>query len=470
MRSPQFQLGASGKVGPNVLLTDTNRWPAAARMAIALSKAGCNISALCPTPGHPLLKTRAVQQAFPYSGLRPLDSLVDAIEAADPQIIIPCDDRGVQHLHELHARACQPGASGTTLAILIERSLGRPESYPIVSNRYELLKIASEEGLQVPETKLVNTVDDLKSWQERRTFPVVLKADGTSGGRGVKIAHTLAQAERFFLELTNQFSAARAIKRLCVNRDAFWLRPCWNRLRPPVIAQSHIAGRPANCAVVCWEGEVLSGISVEVVSTQELTGPARIVRVVDSRPMMLAAERIARRLSLSGFFGLDFMIQDESDVAYLIEMNPRCTPVSHLQLGKGQDMIGPFRARLSSRPLVPTPEATQNDLIAYFPQARNSEQELLNSSFLDVPEGEPELVQELLNPWPERTLVFRATSHLDQIVTFAKAVVTRRLAGALEQSRQRPVSELKPAHNDVRGPLPRVFSPEVSELGLRDRQ
>jgi hypothetical protein len=180
MRSPQFQLGASGNAGPNVLLTDTNRWPAAARMAIALSKAGCNISALCPTPGHPLLKTRAVQQAFPYSGLRPLDSLVDAIEAASPQIIIPCDDRGVQHLHELHARACQPEASGTTLAILIERSLGRPESYPIVSNRYELLKIASEEGLQVPETKLVNTVDDLKYWQERRTFPVVLKADGTS--------------------------------------------------------------------------------------------------------------------------------------------------------------------------------------------------------------------------------------------------------------------------------------------------
>ena len=42
-----------------VLLTDTNRWALSARLAIGLSEAGCQVSAICPKPGHPLLKTRA---------------------------------------------------------------------------------------------------------------------------------------------------------------------------------------------------------------------------------------------------------------------------------------------------------------------------------------------------------------------------------------------------------------------------
>src|SRR5262252_5016650 len=108
--------------GPKLLLTDTNRWPASARLAIGLSKAGCNISAVCP-PRHPVLKTSVVRQAFPYSAVSPLESLQAAIEATQPQLIIPCDDRGVQHLHSLHSRASALRASGNGLVSLIERSL-----------------------------------------------------------------------------------------------------------------------------------------------------------------------------------------------------------------------------------------------------------------------------------------------------------------------------------------------------------
>lgn len=368
-------------------------------------------------PGHPLLRTRAVRQVFPYSGLRPLESLLAAIEATQPRIIIPCDDRGVGHLHELHAHARAQGPSGRVLMGLIERSLGPPESYTVVSNRYELLKLAAEEGLLVPPTHLVGTTADLEAWQKQHSFPFVLKADGTYGGRGVRIAQTLAQSEQCFQELTNLFSAGRVIKRLCVNRDPFWLRSYWSRFRPPVIVQSHINGHPANCAVVCWEGRVLSGISVEVVSAEETTGPACVVHVVENREMMHAAERIAGRLGLSGFFGLDFMIEDESEAAYLIEMNPRCTPVCHLQLGSGRDMIGALWAQLSGRPATHTPAVTENEQIAYFPQARNCEHELLNASFFDIPENEPELVRELLDPWPERTLIFRTTNYLYHFMT-----------------------------------------------------
>jgi ATP-grasp domain len=402
---------------PKVLLTDTNRWPSPARLAIGLTQAGCYVSAVCPPHGHPLLKTSVVRQIFPYHSLHPLDSLTAAIEAATPDIIVPCDDRGVQHLHELHAYARSQGTDGTELAKLIEYSLGVPESYPIVSSRYDLLRIASEEGLRVPETKQINTANDLKSWQTGQKLPWVLKGDGTFGGRGVRIAHTLEQAEKSFSDIVGLFTVRRAIKRTIVNRDPFWLRPWWNNLKPEVIVQSCIQGCPANCAVVCWQGEVLAGISVEVVMAEGLTGPASIVRVIDSPEMTLAGERIARRLGLSGFFGLDFMIEEGSGAAYLIEMNPRCTPLSHLQLGKGRDMVEALAAKLTGKPLQERPPVTSNDLISYFPQAWQFKNELFESSFQDIPQGEPDLVQDLLRPWPSRTLLYRIVTKASDFVT-----------------------------------------------------
>ena len=128
--------------------------------------------------------------------------------------------------------------------------------------------------------------------------------------------------------------------------------------------------------------------------------------------MLICAKRIARRLRLSGFFGLDFMIERGSNDIYLVEMNPRCTPQCHLQLGKGRDMIEALRAQLSGEALRETPPITNKNLIAYFPQARNLKNGLLESSFQDVPAGEPDLVEELLRPWSERRLLARIFDHL----------------------------------------------------------
>jgi hypothetical protein len=123
--------------------------------------------------------------------------------------------------------------------------------------------------------------------------------------------------------------------------------------------------------------------------------------------MILSAERIAFRLGLSGFFGLDFMIEDGSNTAYLIEMNPRCTQLCHVRLGKGQDMIGALYAQLTGELLRETPPVTHNDMIAYFPAAWNCWSEFVRSSFQDIPLGEPELIKELLRPSSERSILGR---------------------------------------------------------------
>ena len=395
---------------PRVLLTDTNRWPAPARVAIGLTKSGCTVAAVCPTRGHPLLHTSVVQRCFPYGSLRPLESLLAAIEAFQPDVIVPCDDRGVMHLHELYERATGQGEPGARVTSLLERSLGSPDSFATVSCRGKLLNVARQEGIRTPDSASLNLLDELEAWQAGHAFPWVLKGDGTFGGRGVRIAHSFEEATKDYLEIQGMFAARRAFKRAIVNRDPFWLRPWWQNQMPAIIVQSYVLGRPANCAMVCWKGRVLAGIAVEVVNSDGQTGPASIVRVVDNREMLDAAERLAARLELSGFFGLDFMIEKGNGSAYLIEMNPRCTPLSHLQLGKGRDMMEAFSAQLAGRPIQDTVPITENDLIAYFPQSRNSESSSLQASFQDVPQGEPDLVQALLHPWPDGSLLFRLAS------------------------------------------------------------
>jgi hypothetical protein len=410
--NPNHHPNSKETTAPRILLAETSRWPSTALLALDLAKAGSHVSAVCPTR-HPMLKTGILRQTFHYSSFRPLKSLSGTIEATNPDFIIPCDDRAVEHLHELHAWARGVGASGNKMAALIEKSLGSPESYPTVGSRCDLLGIAREEGLRVPDTEQINSESDLKSWRGRKKFPWVMKADGTYGGHGVKIAHTLDEAGRFLLELTRYYGAGRAIKRLCVDRDPFWLRPWWKGLKPAVIVQSYIHGLPANCGVVCWKGKVLAGVGVEVVGAAGATGPSAVVRVVDNPDMMLCAERIAGRLGFSGFFGLDFMIEEGSGLTYLIEMNPRPTRVCRLQLGKGRDQVGALCGQLSNRPVRDVPPVTQNRMIAYFPDAWDSRSEFLESSFHDIPEAKPELLEELRRPWPTTSLLWRLLAQVD---------------------------------------------------------
>jgi hypothetical protein len=262
-----------------------------------------------------------------------------------------------------------------------------------------LLKIARDEAILAPETTAISSLQDLHQLLAFQPFPWVLKADGSTGGSGVRIAATLAEAGDHFADLRRFIGLLRFAKRLTVNRDAYlprrWRDVVWGA-RAAVITQPFIHGRPANCAVVCWNGEVLAGVGCEVVSEQHSLGPATVVRLVDNADMMNAAAKIARRLSLSGFFGLDFIIEEETGSTFLIEMNPRCTQHCHLRLEKGRDMIGALSAILKGKPADDQALITQNDLIAYFPQALVRGSSFFSSSYHDVPLDEPELIQELI--------------------------------------------------------------------------
>jgi hypothetical protein len=385
-------------VKPKVLVASTSRWVPTARLAMALANAGCTVEAVCPH-GHPVVKTSAVRQTHTYHGLAPLKSFKAAIVASNPDLIVPGDDLATRHLHDLHRRGQQEGIAGALICALIERSLGPAESFHVVFARSIFMEAAQQAGIRVPKTGVVENIDDLRKQAARLGFPLVLKANGTSGGDGVKIVQTFEEAARTLRSLQAPPLFARAAKRALVDQDATLLWPSLLRRRFVVNAQAFVAGREATSTIFCWNGSVLASLHFEVLNKMHAAGHAAVLRLIEHPEMSVAAEKIVRKLNLSGFYGFDFMLETHMENAYLIEVNPRTTQVGHLALGAGRNLPAALYEALSGDSVPATPKVTEKDTIALFPQEwmRDPASEFLRSGYHDVPWEEPALVSHCMS-------------------------------------------------------------------------
>jgi hypothetical protein len=365
---------------------------------MALANAGCTVEVLCPA-GHPVSKTKVAHKTHNYNGLAPVRSLRDAIADAAPDLIVPGDDLATLHLHRLYDLEKQSGKPDSPICALIERSLGAAESFPVAYARAAFMKLAEQEGIRTPKTEVVSKLDDLKDWNLRNGFPAVLKANGTSGGYGVRIVNTMEDAERAFRFLQAPPRFLRAAKHALVDRDATLIWPALRRRHFVVNAQAFVDGREATTAVACWNGKLLAALHFEVVNKRSSSGPATVVRRIENAEMSATAEKMARRLSLSGVHGFDFMLEEQTGNAYLIEINPRATQVCHLALGAGRDIPAALYAALSGKDAHSAPVQTEKDTIALFPQewTRDAESQFLQSAYHDVPWEEPELIRDCVS-------------------------------------------------------------------------
>jgi len=200
------------------------------------------------------------------------------------------------------------------------------------------------------------------------------------------------------------------LKRLVINRDPLATWTLRRQQSAAVTLQELIAGRPANAMVACWRGEALAIVAVEVLSSQGPTGAGIVVRVVDNREIARAGRLLAERLRMSGFFGLDFVVDPATGSAHLIELNPRCTQLGHLAILSKGDLASFLYAKLAGRACSDPPTPIGNDVIAFFPQALQADPSsgFAAGAHVDIPWEHPQLVRELLLPlWPERQWLTR---------------------------------------------------------------
>lgn len=174
--------------------------------------------------------------------------------------------------------------------------------------------------------------------------------------------------------------------------------------------QGYVDGWPANIGVACWQGEVLAATCAEAVATSSATGPSTVARIINNPEMIDAATRIVRALGLSGMIGFDFMIEAATGVAYLIEMNPRNTPVCAVRLGPGRDLAEALVARISGRAVRERSARTERDIVVFFPDTWEEDpaSHFLQSGYHDVPWEQPDLVRRLMLPKRrDRNVVWR---------------------------------------------------------------
>ncbi len=383
-----------------ILLVTTCWWPACARLAQLLRDAGCGVGVLCPT-GHPARVIAGVS-IFEQSAFRPVRALADAIWRFDPVFIVPGDERGLRTLHRLH------GVGTDHERALIERSLGAPEHYAGIFSRSKILALAGTQNILTPEGAPVARLGALTAWMGTAPAPWVLKLSGSWGGMGVKAVTTRNSAAAAFRRLRGQAHFGAALFRMLVYRDAFWLAD-WLRFEPIEISvQRFISGHAGDLSMFCWEGEVLAMTMAETVLSLGENRPASMVRLIERADFWQAGTRLARAMRLSGFYGLDFIIETATDRAFLLEMNPRPTALSNIRLEPGRDLLGALVTALTGAPSVPF-GIPDEALVAYFPLAwQQAGDGSLAQAHQDVPWHEPALMAEMLRPrWPERRFLAR---------------------------------------------------------------
>ncbi len=362
---------------------------------MAFVRAGCTVEAVCPSD-HPILTTQSSRKNHRYVALTPLRSLRNAILFFLPDCIIPCDDLAMKHLHRLYDIALQADDDGSRkLRDILQFSLGDPASYPITESRDRFMAMVGEEGICAPETKTVASAEEVEEWLSQFGFPAVLKADGTSGGEGVKIVHTMEEALRAYRILHAPVEALVVAKRAALDRDWTAVPPWLVGRKRDVSIQSFIDGPDANMAIACWQGRILSSISVDVLQTWQPKGPATIVRVMENTEMYRVAEKILLRLKFSGLCGFDFLIDQASGQPHLIEMNARATQTCTLARGQGRDLVAAMCSVISGKPVTDTSIDMTGDTVALFPLAwqGDASSELFRTAYQDVPWGEPDLVR-----------------------------------------------------------------------------
>lgn len=366
------------------------KWELSARMCAELRRTGFTVAALCPA-FHMMRRAKTADETFAFSRLMPHLTLTRAITRWQPAFLICVDDVAVRIVQGLHDRlARSPLKMAKLLVALIRRSLGDCRWYGL-TDKSAIMSIAPALGIRCPPSVEIADRAAFSRELAAANFPVVLKLDRTTGGAGVRIARTREEAWTAYLELDAMRWKVLVVDRL---RSASSRRRD-SKLAPRVMIQQYLEGRPASRAVLCWQGAVLGGLSVEAAEVSREAGPATVVRMIDHPEMEAAARRLSGRLGLSGFCGYDFVI-DSSGRAFLLELNPRITPTCHLNWRV--DLIGLLFSQLTGRPGRSRQAYDVDENIALFPHEwlRNPASPHLASRSHDVPWHEPAFVRTCL--------------------------------------------------------------------------
>lgn len=357
-------------------------------MPRVLARAGFDVSLLAPKDSL-AAKSRYVSRiALLSTAATPMEWLLRLIQVTDevaPELLVPCDEMAVRLLFILAVeppRGFNPVLRARLVA-LITNSLGDPRFYEASIDKTMLPAAAEVLGIPVPPYAIARRVDEAITHAGALGYPVVLKRRFGFAGEGVAVVSTKD-------ELT------AAAQRL--------LRPDQLDLGehpdPRLLVQAFITGPYRSQALVALRGEPLESFSWERhVPTTPVKGQTSVLRFVRSPETRAFSEALCRGFGMGGFFNVQFVVDERTGEACLLEINRRIVTHTHLGERVGKDLA---KALLRALDGTPAPLSTSIDdaagTVVIFPREwlRDPGSPHLAEFPSDVPWDEPELFAAML--------------------------------------------------------------------------
>jgi hypothetical protein len=338
---------------------------------------------VCPD-SHPILAVDGISKRFRFRLTSLSKSFASAVEASQPQIVIPCDDISLTELRRLGE---DPGAELAALSLAAQA-----KTFETLLSRAGFMEAAAAMGLPCPPSQPVADRRAVERWLEMHGAPAFLKVEQSFGGSGVRAVWEPRAAGDVFASLARPPNPMDATRHFVKWQDPSKLNAWFRRTPSQVCIQAGVAGGPANCSAFAWRGEVRAIVCVEAVRTLGEFGVATVVRAVENPEMEAAARTLAERLQLTGLFGLDFVVDKEAGRTWLIELNARPTPISHMAFGPGRDPVAAILSAVSGAPPVVRPATPMGAAIALFPHCLRPGA-APDRAVLDLPTDQPRLVR-----------------------------------------------------------------------------
>jgi predicted ATP-grasp superfamily ATP-dependent carboligase len=172
-------------------------------------------------------------------------------------------------------------------------------------------------GLPTPPTLVLRNPGDLRLVPQSLGFPVVLKLPAGNNAVGRTYCDDEATLEREFSRLAEQQAS---------------------RSGELPFVQKKIDGEMICTLCFCWQGRKLAEVVYRSSRTFPESGGTAAHRESIHHPQISQiADRLVAATRWSGFLGLDFLLENDTGIPYVIDANTRANPAIHLGFLCGLD-------------------------------------------------------------------------------------------------------------------------------------
>jgi predicted ATP-grasp superfamily ATP-dependent carboligase len=376
-----------------LLVATATQWFGTARIPRSLARAGFEVFLLAPKDtlaenSRFIARTRHLPD---NATLRQwVDAFAEMVKETSPRLVLPCDDTAFRLLQTL--ALSPPGAmrpeSHLQLAGLISESLGDPRFYRTSVEKTLLPPAAEALGIRVPPYAIIDTLAAAQSFANARDYPIVLKRDHSTAGEGVAIVDSQSQLAAAFERLARPDPSALG-----------------HAETGSLLIQALIVGDVHYENTAAWNGRRIGGFAVHRLEYADVKGPAAVIRCYRSEEIGDFSSKLVRGFGMTGLFATEYIVEQASGEAYLLEVNRRMTPGFHVGSRIGVDLCVALHCAMQGT--APTTRTGMDEgeehLNVHFPQEwmRDPRSHYLRDHPVDVPWDEPELIKAMLARRPK---------------------------------------------------------------------